>query len=254
MVAQGARVRLDPGLELRARAVLHALDLVAVVAVQHEHGQQPADVRRGRDGAAEVEALGVRLLREDGHVVALAAPFARQLAGVDVRARATEEVAVPDEDPHQRELGQVSAATRGDRNRCGRAGSFSAVRILYGVNGEGMGHATRSQVVIDALLAGARRARDGVGRRIRVPRAAARPRERDLRALVRDGPRRDPTLGDREAHDDGGQPRASRERQALDGRGGRVAPGGRGHRLRAARGDLRALSRTSRSFASTTST
>ena len=27
------------------------------------------------------------------------------------------------------------------------------MRVLYGVNGEGMGHATRSQVVIDTLLA-----------------------------------------------------------------------------------------------------
>ena len=26
------------------------------------------------------------------------------------------------------------------------------MRILYGVNGEGMGHATRSRVVIDALI------------------------------------------------------------------------------------------------------
>ena len=26
------------------------------------------------------------------------------------------------------------------------------MRVLYGVNGEGMGHATRSQVVIDSLL------------------------------------------------------------------------------------------------------
>ena len=29
------------------------------------------------------------------------------------------------------------------------------MRILYGVNGEGMGHATRSQVVIESLLAAA---------------------------------------------------------------------------------------------------
>ena len=62
VLAEGARVRLDPGLELCARAVLNALDLVALIAVQHEHGQQPADVRRGRSGAAEIEALGVRLL------------------------------------------------------------------------------------------------------------------------------------------------------------------------------------------------
>ena len=27
------------------------------------------------------------------------------------------------------------------------------LRVLYGVNGEGMGHATRSHVVIEALLA-----------------------------------------------------------------------------------------------------
>ena len=33
----------------------------------------------------------------------------------------------------------------------GRRGG-GTMRILYGVNGEGMGHATRSQVVIDDLL------------------------------------------------------------------------------------------------------
>jgi uncharacterized protein (TIGR00661 family) len=142
MVAQGPRVRLDPGVELCARAVLDPLDLVAVVAVEHEHGQQPVHVRLDRVGAAEIKALWMRLLGEDGHVVSLAHPLTRQLARVDVRASAPEEVAMPYVDPHQ----------RGHGNRCGPAGSFSAVRILYGVNGEGMGHATRSEVVIGALL------------------------------------------------------------------------------------------------------
>ena len=46
------------------------------------------------------------------------------------------------------------------------------MKVLYGVNGEGMGHATRSEVVIGALLDRARGARDGVGCRVPLPRAA----------------------------------------------------------------------------------
>jgi len=57
------------------------------------------DLLRGL-GAAEVEPLGMRLLGEHDDVVALPAPFAGELTGVDVRARAPEEVSVPDEDPH----------------------------------------------------------------------------------------------------------------------------------------------------------
>src|SRR4029450_13815145 len=51
-------------------------------------------------GRPEVVVVWPGLLREDGDVVPLAAPLARELACVDVRARPREEVAVPDEDPH----------------------------------------------------------------------------------------------------------------------------------------------------------
>jgi hypothetical protein len=45
------RVRLDPGRELLRRTVLHELHAVAVVAIEHEDRQQPADV--GRTVAAD---------------------------------------------------------------------------------------------------------------------------------------------------------------------------------------------------------
>ncbi len=81
-------VGLDPRVELRAARVLHLLHPVALVAVDHEHRQQPADV--GRDGgrSAEVVPLGVRILREHRHVVPRDHPLPRQLAGEDVRAGA----------------------------------------------------------------------------------------------------------------------------------------------------------------------
>ena len=53
------RIRLHPRVELSARAVLHALHLVPLVAVEHEDRQQPADVRPDRLRATEVEPLGL---------------------------------------------------------------------------------------------------------------------------------------------------------------------------------------------------
>ena len=46
--------------ELVARAVLHPLDVVPLVAIDHEDGQQTADVGAHGRRAPEVEALGVR--------------------------------------------------------------------------------------------------------------------------------------------------------------------------------------------------
>ena len=92
-------VRVDPGVELRARALLQALHLVALVAVDHENGEQPADVRSHGGRSSEIEPLRLSLLGEHGDVMAASAPLARELPGVDVRPRATQEVAVPDEDP-----------------------------------------------------------------------------------------------------------------------------------------------------------
>ena len=99
-LAHRGGVRLHPGVELGARQSCTRLHRVAVVLVDHEHRQQPADVGADGRGAAEVVPLGVRLLREDRDVVAGAPPLPRELAREDVRARAGEQVAVPDEDPH----------------------------------------------------------------------------------------------------------------------------------------------------------
>ena len=63
-LAQRRRVPLDPVVELGARAVLDELHLVALVAVEHEDGQQPADVRPHERRAAEVVPLRMRLLAE----------------------------------------------------------------------------------------------------------------------------------------------------------------------------------------------
>ena len=92
-------VRLDPVGELVARALLHPLDLVALVPVEDEHEEQAADIRSHGGRFPEVVLLRPSLLREHGDVVPASAPLARQLPGIDVRPRATQEVAVPDEDP-----------------------------------------------------------------------------------------------------------------------------------------------------------
>ena len=58
----GRGVVFDPRFELAPRELLHELDPVAVVLVEHEHRQQAVDVRAHRVRAAEVETLGMRLL------------------------------------------------------------------------------------------------------------------------------------------------------------------------------------------------
>ena len=115
-LAHRGRVRVDPRVELRPAAFLDELDLVALVFVQHEHGQETADVWAHGGGAAEVVVLGMRLLGEHGHVVALAPPLAGELARVDVRARARQQIAVPDEDAHRARL--PGNGRRGFRLRC----------------------------------------------------------------------------------------------------------------------------------------
>ena len=101
--AERRRVRVDPAVELVPGAILDPLHVVALVAVDHERGQQPADVGSERLRGAEVVPLRLRLLREHDDVVAGAAPLAREHARVDVRARAAEQVAVPEEDAHPAE-------------------------------------------------------------------------------------------------------------------------------------------------------
>ena len=108
LLAHGGRVALDPVVELGPRAVLHELDLVALVAVEHEDGQQPADVRPDCARPTEVVLLGVRLLGEDDDIVACARPLLRERPRVDVRAGAPEEVPVPEEDPQDRSLSPIT--------------------------------------------------------------------------------------------------------------------------------------------------
>ncbi len=102
VLTNNGRVRLDPGVELIARAVLEQPHAIALVVVEHEDRQEAADVGPHDLRAADVEPLGVRFLADDGHVVPLARPLPRELARVDVRARAAQQVPVPDDDPHAR--------------------------------------------------------------------------------------------------------------------------------------------------------
>ena len=114
------------------------------------------------------------------------------------------------------------------------------MRILYGVNGEGMGHATRSRVMIDALLE---------NHDVRVVSQAA-----PTRFLAETLPHVDEIFGPTFAMKEG-QIRAgrrcsgtcsppatsSRARCATGWRAPRVAPGRRDHRLRAAHRGVRPL-------------
>ena len=95
------RVRLDPLLELLARAVGDAANIVeAVVAVDHEDRQEAADVRPHGRRSTEVVRLGPCLLAQDGDVVPGARPLPCELPGVDVRSGSAEEVSVPEQDAH----------------------------------------------------------------------------------------------------------------------------------------------------------
>ena len=97
-----SRVRGDVALPLLARQLLEAPRLEPLVAVDDEDREDAADRRPHGLGAAEVVRLWVRLLGEDDHLVAGAAPLPRQRPRVDVRARPGEQVAVPEEDAHRR--------------------------------------------------------------------------------------------------------------------------------------------------------
>ena len=127
--AERGGVRLHPRVQLGARALLHPLDLVPLVAVDHEDRQQPADVRPHGLRAAEIEAIGMRLLGEHGDVVPLPAPLARQLARVDVRPRAPEQVAVPDEYPHQGYTNPVRSTISGMVTNSYPSSSFQRERM-----------------------------------------------------------------------------------------------------------------------------
>ena len=116
MLPQCRRVPLHPGVELGPSAALDELDLVALVAVEHEDRQQPTDIRPDRGGAAEIVELRLGLLAEHGDLVTRPCPLSRQRPGVHIRARAAEEVAVPEQDLHgrrpQNEGSRIAASCR----------------------------------------------------------------------------------------------------------------------------------------------
>ena len=102
-------VELDVALALLRREVREKARLEPLVAVEHEHRQDPADLGPDRVGAAQVVLLGPRLLREDDDVVAFEAPLARERPRVDVRPRPAEQVPVPEKNPQRPSLPSVSA-------------------------------------------------------------------------------------------------------------------------------------------------
>ena len=118
-LAQRGRVRLGVPLALVRRPLGQQLRTKALIAVEDEHREQPA----GKLGAnnlcrSQVEALRMRLLRHDHDVMPVAAPLAGERPGVDVRARAAQQVAVPEEDPHgTRLLGASSAQAQGSASQ-----------------------------------------------------------------------------------------------------------------------------------------
>ncbi len=124
--AQCGGVRLDVGVELVRAEVLQQLRLESGVPVKDERGQAPARQLRRDDGrAAEIELLWLTLLADDDHFVTGATPFAGERTRVDVRSRAAEQVAVPEQDPHR--AGALTsggsrgrAATRPQGSRCAR--------------------------------------------------------------------------------------------------------------------------------------
>ena len=69
MLPDRGRVRLDEAVALGPAEILHPLRLHALVAVEHEDGQDTPDVRPHRRCTAQIERLGMGLLGEDGDVV-----------------------------------------------------------------------------------------------------------------------------------------------------------------------------------------
>ena len=100
-LAERPDVRLDIRAPLLGGEVLEQPRLEPLVAVEHEHRQEPVRQLRPDDARpAQVVAARVALLADDRHVVPGEAPLARQRARVDVRARAAEQIAVPEQNPH----------------------------------------------------------------------------------------------------------------------------------------------------------
>ena len=98
--AQRGGVECDVACPFVDGEILQQLRLHTLVPIEHENGEQPADVRTEHLGSREVVTLGMRLLADHDDVVAGAAPFTREGTRVDVGSSSTEQVAVPEQDPH----------------------------------------------------------------------------------------------------------------------------------------------------------
>ncbi len=100
-VSDRGGVRLDVCVALGRREVLQQARLEALVLVEHEDREQPLRQLGDDDARApDVVDIGVPFLAEDHDLVPKPAPLAGERTRVDVRARAAEQVAVPDHDPH----------------------------------------------------------------------------------------------------------------------------------------------------------
>ena len=103
--AQRGSVRLDVRVALGHGEVLQQLRFEPRIAIENEHGQPASrQLRRDDTRSGQIEVLGRTLLTDDDDVVAGAAPLACERARVDVRPRAAEQVAVPEENPHGAEF------------------------------------------------------------------------------------------------------------------------------------------------------
>ena len=100
VLAHRGGVPLDPFVALGNSDLRQEARLQALVAVEDEDRQQAARVGPDERRSAQVDALWMRLLGEDDHLVPEAAPGPRERARVHVRAGPAEEVAVPDENLH----------------------------------------------------------------------------------------------------------------------------------------------------------
>src|SRR5687767_4380814 len=85
---------------LVAAQVLEIAGLEVGVAVEDEHRQRSVELRPDVSCPIQVVFLGAGILREDNDLVPESAPRACKRARVHVRARPTQEVAVPDENLH----------------------------------------------------------------------------------------------------------------------------------------------------------
>src|SRR4051812_12895259 len=100
MLPHRRRVLIDEALPFPRRQVGQPACFHVLVAVEDEDGQRPLDSRPDGLGPAEVEAFRMWILAEDDDVMAELTPGLREGAGIDVRPRSAQEVAVPEENLH----------------------------------------------------------------------------------------------------------------------------------------------------------